>query len=79
MILKVKKVSASKTYKGKKPTSKYVIALSINEVIGTGLKVKRTLFSHSDTKLKVGSIALDCKRVITWRSPEGFDWIQGAE
>jgi hypothetical protein len=78
MKLIVKKISKAKAFKGHKPTSMYVVQLSINELIGA-LKVKRTVFSHSDSKLKVGSVALDCKRIVTWRSPEGFDWLQGAE
>lgn len=78
MKLIVKKCSVAKAFKGVKPSSKYVVQLQVNELLGQ-LKVKRTIFSHSDTLMKKGTIALDCKRPITWRSPEGFDWLQGAE
>lgn len=78
MELIVKKVTVAKKVKGKAPESKYVVRLQIKEDLGK-LKVKRSIFSHSDEKLAVGSIALKCKRPITWRSPEGFDWLIGAE
>jgi hypothetical protein len=78
MKLIVKKCQLATKHGSKKPTSKYVITLSINEMVGK-LKVKRCIFSHSDEKLAVGTIAADVKRPITWRSPDGFDWLIGAE
>jgi hypothetical protein len=78
MELIVKKVMVAKKVGKKNPESKYVVRLQIAQMVGP-LKVKRSVFSHSDEKLSVGSKITLPGRIMTWRSPEGFDWLIGAE
>lgn len=78
MKLKVKKVTVAKKVNGRRPDSKYVVRLSIEDKVGP-LKVKRAVFSHSDERLAVGKIIEVPGKILTWRSPEGFDWLIGAE